>query len=136
MEMQRTTKNPQYFKNVVLVAPKLSVTRTGEEFAENIDAIVATDPEAGWVFVCDNLNTHLSVTFRHIEIGGKSVTIRMVSGFYGLLGDIHGKLHGQPKKVFKFTVIIAYRQSPAGSATYLAHPKMLLTKHQEYGQFT
>jgi hypothetical protein len=52
-------------KNVAtgkIVAPKLSATRTEEEFAENIDAIVGTDPEAGWVFVCDNLNTHLSVT--------------------------------------------------------------------------
>jgi hypothetical protein len=45
-----------------IVAPKLSATRTEEEFAENIDAIVSTDPGAGWVFVCDNLNTHLSAT--------------------------------------------------------------------------
>jgi hypothetical protein len=41
-----------------IVAPKLNGTRTEEDFAENIDAIVATDPEAQWVFVCDNLNTH------------------------------------------------------------------------------
>ena len=45
-----------------IVAPKLNATRTEEDFAENIDAIVATDPEAQWVFVCDNLNTHLSAT--------------------------------------------------------------------------
>jgi hypothetical protein len=44
-----------------IVAPKLNATRTEEDFAENIDAIVATDPTATWVFVCDNLNTHLSV---------------------------------------------------------------------------
>ena len=45
-----------------IVAPKLEATRTEEQFAENIDGIVATDSEAEWVFVCDNLNTHQSVT--------------------------------------------------------------------------
>jgi len=45
-----------------IVAPKLQATRTEEDFADNIDAIIATDPAAQWVFVCDNLNTHLSVT--------------------------------------------------------------------------
>ena len=39
-----------------IVAPKFNATRTEEDFAENIDAIVATNPEAGWIFVCDNLN--------------------------------------------------------------------------------
>jgi hypothetical protein len=45
-----------------IVAPKLNATRTEEDFAENIDKIIETDPEAQWVFVCDNLNTHLSAT--------------------------------------------------------------------------
>jgi len=44
-----------------IVAPKLEATRTSEQFAENIDRIVATDSEAEWIFVCDNLNTHQSV---------------------------------------------------------------------------
>jgi len=51
-------------KNVAtgeIVAPKLSETRTSEDFADNIDNIVATDPTAGWIFVVDNLNTHMSV---------------------------------------------------------------------------
>ena len=30
-----------------IVTPKFNATRTEEDFAENIDAIVATDPEAG-----------------------------------------------------------------------------------------
>jgi len=45
-----------------MIAPLLHETRTSEDFAENIDGIVATDPEAGWIFVADNLNTHQSVT--------------------------------------------------------------------------
>jgi len=51
-------------KNVatgVIVAPMLNETRTEEDFAKNIENVIATDPEAGWVFVCDNLNTHQSV---------------------------------------------------------------------------
>jgi hypothetical protein len=44
-----------------IVAPKLCATRTSEDFADNIDAIVSTAPGAEWIFVCDNLNTHLSV---------------------------------------------------------------------------
>ena len=40
----------------------MNATRTEEDFAENIDAIVAIVPTAQWVFVCDNLNTHLSAT--------------------------------------------------------------------------
>ena len=44
-----------------IIAPKLQATRTEEDFAENIDAMVETDPVAEWVFVCDNLNTHLSM---------------------------------------------------------------------------
>jgi len=52
-------------KNVAtgeIVAPMFKETRTEEDFAQNIDQIVATDSSAQWVFVCDNLNTHLSVT--------------------------------------------------------------------------
>jgi hypothetical protein len=45
-----------------IIAPMLNETRTEEDFAQNIDNCVATDPLAEWIFVCDNLNTHLSAT--------------------------------------------------------------------------
>ena len=45
-----------------IVSPQLKKTRTEEDFAENIDRIVDTDPKAQWIFVCDNLNTHQSMT--------------------------------------------------------------------------
>jgi hypothetical protein len=45
-----------------IIAPMLNETRTSEDFAENIDRVVATAPEAGWIFVADNLNTHQSAT--------------------------------------------------------------------------
>ncbi len=49
-----------------IVAPKLHSSRTEEDFAENIDAIVATDPESGWIFVLDHLNTHVSATLVYL----------------------------------------------------------------------
>ena len=45
-----------------IVASKLNETRTEEDFAENIDHIIETDPEAQWIFLCDNLNTHQLMT--------------------------------------------------------------------------
>jgi hypothetical protein len=44
-----------------IISPFLNETRTSEDFVDNIDRIVSTDPTAGWIFVCDNLNTHMSV---------------------------------------------------------------------------
>jgi hypothetical protein len=44
-----------------IIEPLLRETRTSEDFADNIDRVVSTDPTAGWIFVCDNLNTHMSV---------------------------------------------------------------------------
>jgi hypothetical protein len=52
-------------KNVAtgeIVSPMLNATRTEEDFVKNIEGVIATDPDAGWVFVLDNLNTHLSAT--------------------------------------------------------------------------
>lgn len=43
-----------------IVAPTLGPTRTEADFGAPIEQTVATDPEAGWVFVVDNLNTHQS----------------------------------------------------------------------------
>lgn len=43
-----------------LVAPTLGPTRTETDFVQHVSQTVATDPEARWVFVVDNLNTHVS----------------------------------------------------------------------------
>jgi transposase len=43
-----------------VIAPTVQATRTEEDFAGHIQRTVATDPEATWVFVCDNLTTHCS----------------------------------------------------------------------------
>ena len=41
-------------------APYLNPTRTEDDFVEAVKALVSTDPDAPWIFVCDGLNTHKS----------------------------------------------------------------------------
>lgn len=43
-----------------LIAPTIASTRTDADFAAHIAATVTLAPEAGWIFVVDNLNTHQS----------------------------------------------------------------------------
>jgi len=43
-----------------LVAPSLGPTRTEDDFVAHVARAVATDPEASWIFVVDNLNIHCS----------------------------------------------------------------------------
>jgi transposase len=41
-----------------LLAPTLRPTRTEEDFVAHVTQTVATDPQAHWTFIVDNLNTH------------------------------------------------------------------------------
>jgi len=43
-----------------LVAPSIGPTRTEADFAAHITQTIQTDPQAGWIFVTDQLNTHQS----------------------------------------------------------------------------
>lgn len=43
-----------------VIAPSIGPTRTEEDFARHIARTVALDPEAEWVFLTDQLNTHQS----------------------------------------------------------------------------
>lgn len=56
-----------------VIAPSLGPTRTEVDFAAHIEQTIASDPEAEWVFVVDQLNTHKSESLvrlvaRHCEI--------------------------------------------------------------------
>lgn len=51
-----------------VVTPSLGPTRTETDFAAHIDRTVATDPDAAWVFVLDNLNTHQSESLVRLVI--------------------------------------------------------------------
>jgi hypothetical protein len=45
-----------------MITPTIRETRTDEDFAWHIHHTIASDREAGWVFVVDNLNIHCSET--------------------------------------------------------------------------
>lgn len=43
-----------------LLSPSVGATRTEEDFATHIEQTIATDPDASWLFIVDQLNTHKS----------------------------------------------------------------------------
>lgn len=43
-----------------VVAPTIERTRTNVDFVGHVERTVATDPDARWIFVVDNLDTHRS----------------------------------------------------------------------------
>jgi transposase len=45
-----------------VISPTMEATRTEKDFAGHIARTVATDPQAGWIFISDNLTTHVSET--------------------------------------------------------------------------
>jgi len=45
-----------------VVAPSLGPTRNEADFAAHVEQTIATDPEASWIFLVDQLNTHKSKT--------------------------------------------------------------------------
>lgn len=48
-----------------MISPTIRPTRTEEDFCWHIHNTIATDPNAGWVFVADNLNIHCSASLVH-----------------------------------------------------------------------
>lgn len=45
-----------------LISPTIKATRTENDFVAHIESTLDTDPQAGWIFVADQLNTHYSAT--------------------------------------------------------------------------
>ena len=45
-----------------IIAPSIGATRTEEDFAAHIAQTIATDPEAPWIFIVDQLNIRQSET--------------------------------------------------------------------------
>lgn len=45
-----------------VIAPSIGATRNEYDFANHIANTIETDPEAGWIFIVDQLNTHKSAS--------------------------------------------------------------------------
>jgi transposase len=67
-----------------LISPSIGPTRTEVDFAAHIEATLDTDPQAGWVFVADQLNTHYSATL--VELIAKRCAIEGELGVKGKSG--------------------------------------------------
>jgi len=63
-----------------LVAPTIGPSRTEEDFAAHIARTIATDPEASWLFIVDQLNTHKS-----------EALVRLVASACGIAEDLGEK---------------------------------------------
>ena len=67
-----------------VICPTVQQTRTEEDFAQHLARTVAGDPEAGWIFVMDNLTTHVSETL--VRYVAKTCAIKDELGVKGKKG--------------------------------------------------
>ncbi len=93
-----------------VLAPALGPTRTEADFAAHIARTLATDPEAGWLFLADNLNTHQS-----------EALVRLVAGHCGMTADLGVK--GQSGVLQSLASRAAFLSDPAHRIQFLYTPK-------------
>jgi len=72
-----------------VVCPTVGETRTEQDFAAHVERTVGTDPQAPWVFVVDQLNTHQSATL--VRLVATLCGITMSLGVKGKSGVLKSK---------------------------------------------
>ena len=72
-----------------VISPTLGPTRTEADFAAHIEVTIETDPDASWIFVADQLDTHRSATL--VELVAKRCGIQEDLGVKGQTGILKSK---------------------------------------------
>jgi hypothetical protein len=69
-----------------IIAPTIGPRRTEEDFVAHIEQTIQTDPEASWIFVTDQLNTHQSESL--VSLVAKHCGIQEDLGIKGKSGHL------------------------------------------------
>lgn len=93
-----------------IICPTLGDTRTEDDFVAHIQATVATDPNAKWVFIADQLNTHKSASL-----------VKCVAELCGITTSLGEK--GQSGILEKMTSRAAFLQCPEHRVRFVYTPK-------------
>ena len=97
-----------------LLAPSLGPTRTEADFVQHVTQTVATDPEASWVFVVDNLNIHVSETL-----------VQWVAQFCSIEQDLGKKRESGSAGVARDAARIPGGPKPSGALRVLAQAQLV-----------
>ncbi len=68
----------------LIITASVGPTRKEEDFADHIEAVIASEPKAGWIFIVDQLNTHKSETL--VRLVAKHCGIKQALGIKGKSG--------------------------------------------------
>ena len=71
-----------------VIAPTVGPTRSEADFCGHVQQTVATDPQAAWMFVVDNLNTHCSESLVRWVAGLQGVADLGIKGKDGILHNV------------------------------------------------
>ena len=93
-----------------VLAPALGPTRTEADFAAHIAQVIGTDPDAPWLLLADNRNTHQS-----------EALVRLVAARCGLPDDLGGQ--GQSGILRSQASRAAFLGDPAHRIQFLYTPK-------------
>jgi transposase len=69
-----------------VITPSIGATRTEKDFEQHINTTIETDPEAGWIFLTDQLNIHQSESLVRLVSRHCGLQIKLgVKGQSGIL---------------------------------------------------
>ena len=93
-----------------IVTPSLGPTRTEADFAAHIAQTIHTDPEAAWIFITDQLNTHQSETL-----------VPLVAQQWGIQQDLG--LKGKSGHLAHMRTRAAFLSDPSHRIRFVSTPK-------------